>query len=186
MDRTLKVFKPSGHLLVEVSFNYDHPKQCKAHHQEYRQLYDDNDPDDESKSVYPSMDMEHYVTYREFKSIAEIKAYDKDFVKNEIGRYLSGVDLNKCRFEYDASPVLYRYILANHQGFMAMINVMFSFIDNTKEIKLLSGYHPRFDMDVSTNSLETNVGAIVKIPLYVDRDEREISSHDLRRLPAWY
>lgn len=184
MDRTLTVFKPSGHKLLEVTFYYDHPGQCKAHHQEYRQLYDDNDPNDENKSVYPSMDMEHYVNYRAFRSIDEIKAFDKEFVKKELERYVG--DTSKCKFEYDPSPVLYRYVLENHRGFMAMINVKFSFIDNTKEIKLLSGFHPRFDMDVSTNSLEPNVAAIVKIPLYVDRDEREISSYDLRRLEAWY
>jgi hypothetical protein len=149
-------------------------------------LYDDNDPDDENKSVYPSMDMEHYVTYKEFKSVDEIKAYDKDFMKREIGRYLNNIDLNKCRFEYATDPVLYRYIMANHQGFMAMINVLFSFVNNTKEIKLLSGYNPRFDVDVSTNSLESNVAAIVKMPLFMDRDQREISAYDLKRLEPWY
>ena len=184
MDRTLTIIKPSGHKLAEVTFNYDHPRQCKARHQEYRQLYDDNDPDDESKSVYPSMDMEHYVTYREFKSIDEIKAYDKDFVKKELERHIG--DTSKCTYVYDPTPVLHRYILANHREFMAMINVMFSFIDNTKEIKLLSGYHPRFDVDVSTNSLETNMAAIVKMPLFIDRDQREISSYDLKRLEPWY
>jgi len=184
MDRTFKIIKPSGHLLTEVVFSYDHPTQAKAHHYEYRQLNDDNDPDDDRKSVYPSMDMEHYVQFRKFKSIDEIKAYDRDFVKREIERYIG--DTSKCTYFYDPAPVLLRYVAANHQGCIGMANVMFSFIDNTKEVKFLSATNPRYDFDISTDSLETNVEAIVRVPWYTDRDVRELSSHDLTRLPPWY
>jgi len=183
MDRTLKVYAPTGHLFAEFTFNYDHPRQASGHFTEYRRLYRD-DEEDESKSVYPSMDRDLYLQFRQFESIDLIRAHDIDLVKKELGSEMK--DPKKYTYVYDPVPVLLRYVVANHIECQGMVNILFSFINNTKEVKFLSAYHPRFDVDISSNSLETNISCITRIPLYVDRDIREISSYDLKRLEPWY
>jgi hypothetical protein len=90
------------------------------------------------------------------------------------------------KYVYDPTPVLLRYVVENHLGCIGMINALFSFIENTKEVKFLSATNPRFDVDISSNSLETNLSCILRIPVYTDRDEREISPYDLKKLPPWY
>lgn len=181
MDRTLKIYTKTDHLFAELVFIYDHPQQAKVHYTQYRRLYND-DEEDEGKSVYPSFDMESYLDFRQFDSIDQIKKYDIEVAKKELGRDMT--DPRGYNYVYDATPVLLRYIVTNRIG--GMINILFSFIENTKEVKFLSAVHPRFDFDISSNSLETNVSCITRIPLYVDRDVLEISSHDLKRLEPWY
>ncbi|MET0393087.1 MAG: hypothetical protein ABW019_08085 [Chitinophagaceae bacterium] len=183
MDRTLKVYAPTGHLFAEFTFHYDHHRQATAHYQQYRRLSNDDEEDD-SKSVYPSMDMDVYLSFREFDSIDSIRAHDMGVVKKELGHDMT--DPRPYSYVYDPTPVLLRYVVANHIGCIGMINVLFSFIDNTKEVKFLSATHPRFDVEFSSNSLETNISCITRIPVYTDRDTREISPHDVKRLPPWY
>ena len=185
MDRTLKVYAKTGHLFAEFIFSYDHPKDASVHYIEYNRLYRD-DEEDENKSVYPGMESDRRLDFRKFKSIDEIKAHDKEVVKREMGHYMKD-PIGSYRFEYDPAPVLLRYIVANWRDTFGMVNVMFSFLDNTTEVKFLSAINPRYDFDISSNSLETNVECIVRIPLFMDREEpREINSHDLKRLEPWY
>ncbi|HZV68479.1 MAG TPA: hypothetical protein VFG10_03015 [Saprospiraceae bacterium] len=183
MDRTLKVYASTGHLFAEFTFHYDHPRQASGHYIEYRRLYRD-DEEDESKSVYPGMEMDIHLQFQQFNSIDQIKAHDIDLVKKELGREMK--DPKTYTYVYDPTPVLLRYVVANHIECIGMVNVLFSFINNTKEVKFLSGHHPRFDVDISSNSLETNVSCITRIQLYYDRNLREISSYDLKRLEPWY
>lgn len=183
MDRTLKVFAKTGHLFAEFVFHYDKPRQATAHYTQYRRLYDD-DEEDEGKSVYPGMEMDIYLQHRKFDSIDQVKAHDVEVVKKEIGRDMT--DTRGYDYVYDPVPVLLRYVVENHRGCIGMINVMFSFIDNTKEVKFLSATNPRYDFDISSNSLETNIECILRIPVYTDREVGEISPYDLKRLPPWY
>jgi hypothetical protein len=183
MDRTLKIYTKTDHLLAEFVFSYDHPRQAKASFTEYRRLYND-DEEDENKSVYPFPSRELYPQFRQFDSIEQIKAHDVEVAKKELGRQMT--DPQGYNYVYNPTPVLLRYVVQNHIGCIGMINVLFSFIDNTKEVKFLSATNPRFDFDLSSSSLETNVDCIVRIPWYTDRDVREISSHDLKRLEPWY
>ena len=184
MDRTLKVYSKTGHLFAEFVFNYDHRNQALAHYIQYRRLYND-DEEDESKSVYPSHEMDVYLQFKQFASIDEIKAHDIALVKKELGRDMP--DPGSYTYVYDPVPVLLRYVAENHMGCIGMVNVLFSFINNTKEVKFLSATNPRYDVEISSNSLETNLDCILRIPVYKDREEpREISSHDLKRLEPWY
>ena len=183
MDRTLKIYTKTDHLFAEFVFNYDHPQRASAHYTQYRRLYND-DEEDEGKSVYPGMEMDVYLQFRQFDSIDQIKAHDVELAKRELGRDMT--DPRGYNYVYDPTPVLLRYVAENHRGCIGMINVLFSFIDNTKEVKFLSATNPRFDFDLSSNSLETNVDCIVRIPLYTDRDVSQINSHDLKRLAPWY
>lgn len=183
MDRTLKVYTKTDHLFAEFTFLYEHTNQAKAKYTQYRRLYND-DEEDENKSVYPLMEMDAYLDYRQFDSIDQIKAYDKEVVKNHLGRDMT--DARGYNYVYSAEPVLLRYIAANHIGFIGMVNIMFSFIDNTKEVKFLSGTNPRFDAELTSNSLETNINCILKIQVYTDRDVTSIHPGDLKRLPPWY
>lgn len=185
MDRTLKVYAKTGHLFAEFTFNYEHPQQATCHYVEYRRLYRD-DEEDESKSVYPGMEMDLHLQFRQFKSIEEIKTHDMELVKKELGREMKDQP-NTYNYVYEATPILLRYVVANHIGCIGMVNILFNFIDNTKEVKFLSATNPRFDFDMSSNSLETNIACISKIPVYQERgDIGEISPYDLKRLPPWY
>lgn len=184
MDRTLKVYANTGHLFATFEFNYDEPRQAIAHYTEYRRLYRD-DEEDENKSVYPGGDTDMRLDFRKFNSIDEIKAYDKDVVKKALGREMK--DPNSYNYTYDEQPVSMRYLVGEDRHFQGMINVMFSFIDNTKEVKFLSANGPRFDYDITSDSLETNLECIQRIPVYSERSEpREIHYRDLKRLPVWY
>lgn len=180
MDRTLKVYAPTGHLFAEFSFYYDQPRQATAKYIQYRRLYND-DEEDESKSVYPRWETDLYLSFVQFDSIEKIKAHDRDLVKKESGRDMTAP--GQYTYVYDADPVLQRYVAANHTGCIGMINIAYSFINNTKEVRFLSAEHPRFDWDLSSHSLETNLSCILRIPLH---NERIISVHDLNRLPPWY
>jgi len=185
MDRTLKVYTKTDHLFAEFTFNYDHAQQATAHYIQYRRLYND-DEEDENKSVYPAGETYVYLQYREFGSIEEIKAYDVELVKKELGRDMTD-PAGSYKYVYDPQPVLLRYVAENHLGCIAMINVLFSFIGNTKEVKFLSATNPRYDLDISANSLETNISCILRIPVYRDREEPgQLSSYDLKRLEPWY
>ena len=184
MDRTLKVFAKTGHLFAEFVFHYDHIRQATGHYTQYRRLYND-DEEDENKSVYPSNDRDIYLQFKQFDSIEKIKEHDIELVKKEVGRDMKDPPASYS-YVYDPVPVLLRYVVANHIGTIGMVNVLFSFINNTKEVKFLSAYHPRFDVDISSDSLETNLSCIMRIPVYKDREVGEISSYDLTRLEPWY
>lgn len=184
MDRTLKVYTKTDHLFAEFTFSYNGHNQASGRYIQYRRLYND-DEEDENKSVYALHEMDVYLSYRQFDSIEQIKAHDVEVVKKELGRDMKD-PASTYRYFYDQQPVLLRYIVANHIGFIGMVNILFSFIDNTKEVKFLSGTNPRYDIDISSNSLETNLSCILRIPVYTDRDIREISTHDLKRLEPWY
>lgn len=185
MDRKLRVYAKTQHLFAEITFNYEHPNRALATCVEYRRLYSDEE-EDESKSVYPSDEREIYLNFKRFASIAEIKAHDKELVKRELGREMKN-PAEEYSYVYDEQPVLHRYVVANHIGCIGMINIRFSFIQNSKEVQFLSAENPRFDVDISSNSLETNIDCILKIPVYKEREEpREISPYDLKKLPEWY
>jgi hypothetical protein len=184
MDRTLKVFTKTDHLFAEFIFNYDRPRQATAHWIQYRRIYND-DEEDESKSVYPLMDRDIYLDFRQFGSIDQAKAHDIEVVKNELGRDMTD-PAGSYRYFYPPDPVLLRYVAANHIATIGLIDVRFSFIENTKEMKFLSAANPRFDYELSTNSLETNLSCISKIPMYRDGEIYEINPYDLTRLEPWY
>lgn len=183
MDRILKVYSSSGHLFAEFDFRYDNKQDAAVHYTIYRPLRDDFD--DGSKSVYPSYDEDVQLPFRKFASISEIKTYDKDVVKKEVGHDMK--DPKGYTYVYDEQEVLHRYIVENHRGCIGMVNILFSFQNNTKDVKFLSATNPRYDQHISSNSLETNVECITRIQVYQDREEpREISIQDVRKLPAWY
>ena len=184
MDRTLKIYTKTDHLFAEFIFSYDHAQQATARYIQYRRLYND-DEEDENKSVFPLTEMDIYIPFIQFESIDQVKAWDTELVKKQIGQDMTDAP-GTYKYVYDPTPVLLRYIAANHIGFIGMVNVLFSFIDNTKEVKFLSGTNPRFDIDLSSNSLETNISCILRIPVYTARDVDQISSYDLKRLEPWY
>lgn len=185
MDRTLKVYAKTGHLFAEFTFNYGYGKQATAHYIQYRRLYND-DEEDENKSVYPGMEMDLYLQYHPFDSIDKIKEHDRQLVEKELGRDMTA-DPKTYNYVYESQPILLRYISETHRGCVGIINVLYSFIDNTKEVKFLSASNPRYDVEISANSLETNISCIERIPVYQDRAEpRNIDTHDLKRLEPWY
>lgn len=184
MDRTLKVYAKTGHLFAEINFYYDQPRQVTAQCTEYRRLYND-DEEDESKSVYPGYSRDLYLQYREFSSIDEIKAHDRQLVERELGREMTAPP-GDYTYTYPEDIVLHRYVAQNHLGAIGIIDIRFSFINNTKELKFISAAHPRFDYELASNSLESNINCIGKIQLYDLEEPRQISPSHLTRLEPWY
>ena len=184
MDRTLKVYSKTDHLFAEFIFNYDHPRQATGRYILYRRIYND-DEEDESKAVYPLMEMEIYPRYQQFDTIEQIKTHDIGIVKEYVGREMQNPP-ETYRYVYPPDPVLQRYTAGNHVGFIGIIDVRFSFVENTKEMKFYSATNPRFDFELSSDSLETNISCIAKIPVYSGGESHEISTYDLKRLEVWY
>lgn len=184
MDRSLKVYASTGHLFAEFIFNYDHKNQATAKYTLFRRLYNDSE-EDENKSVYALYDMDLRLDYKKFDTIEHIKKHDIEIVQKNIGRDMT--DPKGYAYSYNEDPILLRYVAANHLGCIGIIDIKFSFINNIKEMKFMSASNPRFDLDVSSNSLETNLDCIAQIPVYNRWGEPgEISTHDLTRLEAWY
>jgi hypothetical protein len=183
MDRTLTVFKPSGHKLAELTFLYDEPRQCIVRLAEFNQLYDDNDPADEDKSVFELMAREQYVPFQQFDSLDQARAADRELVRRELGRDLSA-PLDAYRFVYAPEPILQRYVAANHVGVIGMAHVRYSFIDNLKEVAFLSARSPKYDQELTATSLQTNLSLLTALADY-EHDRPLISASDLTRLPLW-
>lgn len=183
MDRTVRIVKASGHKVAEITFNYDGLREASARITEFGQLRADDDPDDEDlKSVYERYSYDSYLQYQEFDSIDKIKAFDRDFAKRELRNLLTG-PIDRYTFEYAADPVLLRYVLTAYNGVTGLVNVRFSFADNTKEVAFLSGQNPRFDTELSSNSLETNYSCMSRLMIYEDSI---LSISDVKRLDPWY
>jgi len=159
MDRILRIYTKTDHLFAEFIFSYDQRRQLYINYTGYRQLYSDDEPESESKSVYPIDYMDYNESFREFKSIDEIKAWDKEHVKQRIHENLS-----THKFVYEAEDVLYRYIVSNHRNFPGIINIRANFLENKKELELISGINLRDDCSLSSNSLQDNFDLIELIP----------------------
>jgi hypothetical protein len=132
------------------------------------------------------MEMEHHLPYVQFSTIEQAKAHDKEVVKREMGRDMKDRP-DEYTYVYSPDQVLQRYVAENHLGCIGMINIRYCFNDNMKEVKFLSAENPRFDVDLSSNGLETNMDCIRRIPVYRDRQEPgEIHPSYLKKLEPWY
>lgn len=184
MDRSLKVYSSTGHLFAEFIFHYNHKNQATGKYTLYRRLYDDTE-EDENKSVYPLYDMDMYLDYKKFDTLDHIKKHDIEVVKKNVARYMT--DPKGYTYTYDENQILLRYVATNHVGCIGLIDITFSFINNTKEMKFMSASNPRYDFNLSSSSLETNLDCITQIPIYDDwGGTREISIQDLKKLEPWY
>jgi hypothetical protein len=184
MDRILKVFAPTGHLFALFVFNYDRPNSATGKYTTYRRIYND-DEEDEHKAVYPMMEMDFYPGFKQFSSINEIQANDRRLVLKEVGRDMDKPDLYK--YVYGEEPILYRYVTDSEHYNIGMINIYSSFINNTKELRYYSAKESRFDFEISSNSLETNIDCILRIPFFAhDGEVVSLNYHDLRRVPTGY
>jgi hypothetical protein len=184
MERTCTIFKPSGHKLAELTFTYDWNNWATVSVVEFRQLYDDNeDPSDESKSVYEASRYEQQHAPRQFASVAAIQAFDRDFASRELWLRHDHA-LANCRFEYSPDPVLLRYVVSHPRRVVGLCDVYFSFIDNTKRAIFRSAEHPRFDMELTADSLETNFSCMGRFSLYGEPVIHR--GLDIAQLEAWY
>ncbi len=183
MDRTLKVYAKTGHLFAQVVFHYDSPGQATARYTQYRRLNGD-DEEDESKSVYPQDEYDLYLNFRQFASIQEIKAHDVEVVKKEARSDMA--DPRDYTFTYESTPILLRYVVEGHPAYKGLVNVLYSFEENTKDVRYLSAINPRLDFELSSNSLETNIACIARIPIYSHGELLSINARDLTRLEPWY
>jgi hypothetical protein len=162
MDRILRIYTKTDHLFAEFIISYDQRRQAYVNYTGYRQLYSDDEPESESKSVYPLDYMDYHLPYQEFRSIDEIKAADLRMVKERIRE-----DLGTHKFVYEPNEILYRYTLTTHRDFPGIVNIRANFLENKKELELISGISERMDERIESNSLEGNFSLIERI--YDDR-----------------
>lgn len=160
MDRILRIYTKTDHLFAEFHVSYDERKQAYVNYVGYRQLYSDDEPESESKSVYPIDHMDYHIPYREFKSIDEIKQYDREMAKERLRDELT----DSHTFVYEPEEVLYRYVIKNHRNIPGIVNIRVNFAENFKELELISGINPRDDYRMSGSSLEGNFAMIESIP----------------------
>ena len=159
MDRILRIYTKTDHLFAEFIFSYDQRQQAYVNYTGYRQLYADDEPESEGKSVYPIDYMDYHMPYQEFKSIEEIKAFDRNHVKERIRE-----DLSTYKFVYNPDVVLYRYVAKNHRNVLGIVNIRVNFTDNIKELEFISGIRLYDDCILSSNSLEGNFNLMERIP----------------------
>ncbi len=171
MDRILRIYTKTDHLFAEFIISYDQRRQAYVNYTGYRQLYSDDEPESESKSVYVIDYMDYNIPYRDFRSIEEIKAEDLRMVKERIRE-----DLSHHKFVYEPNEVLYRYTLTTHRDFPGIVNIRANFLENKKELELISGISERMDEKIESNSLEGNFSLIERI-----YDERARYS-DIKRI----
>ncbi|AWI26310.1 hypothetical protein [Flavobacterium pallidum] len=184
MDRTLKVYAKTGHLFAEIEFWYEKHNDARGRYTSFRRLYSDEE-EDESKSVYPMDERDFYLQYRKFNTIDDIKQHDIDVIRKELGRDMT--DPRGYDYVYDADMVLTRYVAESQRGCVGMVNIYYSFLDNVKEVKFLSATNPRYDMDISSDSLESHMQCMERIEVYRDREEPiALVWYDLKKLPVWY
>ena len=146
MDRELRVME-GGYELAELLYNYDHPTSGKVKIKINR-IYD---LDDDMKSFYPLYEYETYFHHSAFKSLDELKSFDKDLLKNEsdFAPHISG------SLEYLYEPLVYRYLLT-HRNTVGIAEINTDFNENTKEMKFLSARRQKEDLNLSSDSFETN------------------------------
>jgi len=183
MERTCIIFKPSGHKLAELTFSYDWNNWGTVSVVEFQQLNAEDYPDEESKLVFESSHYELRHPPRQFASIDAIRAFDRDFASRELW-LRHDYALATCQFEYSPDPVLLRYVVSRPNKIIGMCDVYFSFINNTKQVAFRSAEHPRFDMELTADSLETNLSCLGRFRLY---DEPIIHQGlDIAQIGPWY
>jgi hypothetical protein len=159
MDRILRIYTKTDHLFAEFIFSYDGSQQLYINYTGYRQLYADDEPESEGKAVYPMDYMDYHESYREFASIEEIKVWDKAHIKTRFRE-----DLSSYKFVYEPETILYRYVCTTHRNVPGIINIRANFIENKKELELISGIRPYDDCVLSSDSLTGNFNLIELIP----------------------
>lgn len=182
MDRTLTLFKPSGHKVAELTFSYDEARWADVSIAEFRQLHDDDDPDDDDKSVYESFKQNDKLRYEPLDSLDKVKAFDRQYVQQHLGRQLP-LPLADYRFEYATGPVLLRYVLSTPRGVVGLVDIRFSFTGDTKQVAFRSGREPRFDIDLELTALTTNYEGLSQLELY---GEPVLPGCDVAKLAPWY
>jgi hypothetical protein len=183
MDRTLTLFKPSGHKVAELTFNYDHERWADVHIAEFGQLYDDDDPNDESKSVYDGYQRdEQLYSYQLLDSMEKVRAFDRQYVQQQLRHQLT-LPLDRYRFEYAADPVLLRYLLSTPRELVGIVDIRFSVADNAKHVAYRSGRAPRNDMSLELTALDPAFACMKQAMVFEDM---EPAFCDIKRLPPWY
>ncbi len=146
MDRELRVTE-GGYDLAELKYSYDTPTSGKVRIKINR-IYDLGD---DMKSTYPLYEFESYFSHKALTSIAELKAFDKEFLKEQAD--FSSHLANSLEYIYE--PLEYRYVIAQ-RDVVGIARIKADFNENLKEMQFLSGRHQKEDMSLPSNSFETN------------------------------
>ncbi len=165
MDRLFKVYSKKGYLFAEVEFSYDKPRQVSAKYALHR-MYESEDQDT-GEITYNTYEMRSelnpYYNFREFLSIADVKKHDSDYVQQQFGSDMT--DPAGYDFIYEAEAVLRRYIISDGRTFTGVADIRYTFLENKKAIRFLSGKQFIDDMEMDSSSLTTNHDLIQSLPM---------------------
>lgn len=146
MDRELRVSK-DGTLHAELKFVYDRPGDGKVWIVIYRVM----DLGDDMKSSYPLFEMEQYFSHREFKTIEQIKEFDRSFLKKQPDT--EEIFAGNMEFNYD--PITYRFVVS-HRDIVGVANIDFDFDKNERNMNFISCRRMKEDFQLTSDVFQTN------------------------------
>jgi hypothetical protein len=153
MDRELHV-KEAGYELAQLQYTYDTPTSGKVWIRINR-IYDIGD---DMKSFYPIYEYESYFNHQAFTSLAALKDYDKDILKQQSDFTPQPGNL----LEYIYEPMEYRYVI-KHRDAVGIARIKTNFDENMKEMDFLSGRRQKEDITLSSDSFEINKALLKRL-----------------------
>jgi hypothetical protein len=189
MDRYLKIHAKKGYIFAEIHFSYALRKKVTATITQYS-MYESEDSETGETTyntyVFDTSD-NPYVSFRQFKTMEELKQHDIDFAKKEL-RYKDMGNVADYTFTYGDEAQQARYFIGhdhiNHK--MGVADIQYNFEKNTKHLKFLSGQSLRWDFELDGDCLETNLDLIARVPIY-DREGNmwELAYYDIATVDSW-
>jgi hypothetical protein len=188
MDRHLKIYAKKGYLFAEIHFRYGIRKKVTAVIKEYS-MYESEDPETGEityNTLSPYITDREYVTFRQFKSMDELKQHDIDFAKNEL-RYNRMDSVDDYTFTYGQEIQQARYFIGrNHTNYiLGVADIQYNFEENTKRLKFLSGQGFGHDFDLEGDCLETNLDLIARLPFYDQGEPWYLPQYDIATVDSW-
>lgn len=146
MDRELRVSN-NGTVHAELKFVYDRPGSGKV----WIVIYRVYDLGDDMKSSYPLFEMEQYFSHGEFKTIEQIKEFDRSFLKKQPDTE----EIFAASMDFNYDPITYRFVIS-HRDIVGVANIDFDFDKNERNMNFMSCRHMKDDYQLTSDSFQTN------------------------------
>ena len=169
MDRHVKIYSKKGYIVAEISFYYEKANQVTYKITEYS-MYESEDYETK-ETIYNTYvisgyrdDFARYVNFRQFKTMDEMIAHDRDFAKKELS-YNRITNIDDYNLVYGPDNQQRRYFAGrqhrNEQ--LGVFDFTYNFDNNTKEMRFLSAKEFRLDHSITSDCLVTNMAMIAQL-----------------------
>lgn len=195
MDRHVKIYSKKGYIVAEIAFYYEKANQVTYKITEYS-MYESEDYETKETiyNTYPIShrdDFRRYANFRQFKSMEEMIAHDRDFAKKELSHNrISNID--DYNLIYGSDNQQRRYFVGreyrNEQ--LGVFDFTYNFDTNTKEMRFLSAKEFRLDHTTTSDCLTTNMAMIGQL-MYLGENWEEdwmryYAGYDVAMMDNWY